>query len=598
MSAIKYKDLVDMEQKSVAAFGPRPLFGTKEAGHWGWMTYAEFGQRVDALRGGLAGQGIGRDDTVAIIAANRYEWAIAAYATYGLGARFCPMYEHQLEKDWQFIVDDSGAKLMIVSSRSIYDRVKDWPKASAHLKSVFCMALPKEDPQSFLALEQAGRDKPVPAASLTPETIAGFIYTSGTTGNPKGVLLSHENFVSNVNGVHEIFPLDPDDRSLSFLPWAHSFGQTVELHVMMSMGCSVALAESVEKLIDNFSEVRPTILVSVPRIFNRIYDSLQKKMAEAGGLKKKLFDAAIANEGRRRKLAEAGKKSMAANLKGAILDKLVFSKVRARFGGRLKYAFSGGAALSPEVAEFIDRIGILVYEGYGLTETSPIVSANCRTARKIGSVGKPLPGVTVHIDTSVLTDGSGDGEIVVHGPLVMKGYHNLPEETAAVMTSDGGFRTGDRGRVDSDGFLYITGRIKEQYKLENGKYVVPSPLEEQLQLSPVILQIYVDGANKQYNVALIVPDKLAVEKWAKEQGFGEAYEALLERAELKQLFARELDKFSADFKGYERVKEFAFLAEEFTTANGMLTPSLKLKRRVVLEKYAALLEELWSRQAG
>jgi long-chain acyl-CoA synthetase len=406
------------------------------------------------------------------------------------------------------------------------------------------------------------------------------------------------NFVSNVNGCHEIFPLDPEDRSLSFLPWAHSFGQTVELHVMMSMGCSVAVAESVEKLIDNLAEVKPTILVSVPRIFNRIYDAVHKKMAEAGGIKKKLFDAAVANEGRRRKLAEAGKSSTGANLKHRILDKLVFSKIRARFGGRLRYAFSGGAALSPDVAEFIDRIGVLVYEGYGLTETSPIVSANCRTARKIGSVGKPLPGVSVKIDRSMLEDGSGDGEVVVYGPLVMKGYHNLPEETKAVMTEDGGFRTGDRGRLDSDGFLYITGRIKEQYKLENGKYVVPAPLEEQLQISGFIVQIYVDGANKPYNVALIVPDKVAVEKWAKEQGFSEDYAAVLKKPETKQLFARELDKYSADFKGYERIKEFAFLDEEFTTANGMLTPSLKLKRRMVIEKYATLLNELWSRQAG
>lgn len=595
MSAIRFSDLVDMQQRSVATFGPRPLFGTKAGGQWSWTSFAEFGARVDHFRGGLAAQGIGPGDTVAIIASNRVEWAVAAYATYGLGAQFCPMYENQLEKDWQFIIGDSSAKLLIVSTLPIYERVSNLRQSLKCVQDVFCMALPKDNPKSFLALEQLGKAKPIPAAKLDPDTVAGFIYTSGTTGTPKGVLLSHANLVSNINGCHEIFPLDPDDRTLSFLPWAHSLGQTVDLHVMMSMGVSVALAESVEKLIDNFAEVKPTVLVSVPRIFNRIYDGLQKRMDEAGGLKRKLFYAAIENEGARRKLALSHKSSFWLNTKAKLLDKLVFSKVRARFGGRLKYAISGGAALSTKVAEFIDRIGILVLEGYGLTETSPIVSGNCPTIRRMGSVGKPLPGVRVRIDKSALEDNSGDGEIVVFGPNVMKGYHNLPEETAAVMTADGGFRTGDRGRLDSDGFLYITGRIKEQYKLENGKYVVPAPLEEQLQLSPYIAQVYVDGANKAYNVALIVPDKVAVEKWAREQGISGVFSEILAREETREFFQREIAKYCNEFKSYERVREFAFIAEEFSTDNGMLTPSLKLKRRMVVGKYSPLLADLWAR---
>jgi len=594
MTSPKFNDLVDMQEKSVAAFGNRNLFGTKEAGAWRWITFAEFGRRVNDCRGGLAAQGVDVGDTVAIIAANRVEWAVAAYATYGLGATFVPMYEHQLEADWEYILRDSGAKLLLVSTRSIYDKTKVWPDKLDALEGVFCMALPRDDAASFGALEAAGRENPVPSKDdIDPESICGFIYTSGTTGKPKGVLLSHGNFTSNVNAMHQIFPMDPSDSSVSFLPWAHSFGQTVELHMMLSMGCSVAFAESIEKLVDNIAEVKPTILVSVPRIFNKIYDGLQKKMVEAGGVKKMLFDAGLENEGERRKLAEGGRSSVLLNLKAAFFDKLVFSKVRERFGGRLRYAFSGGAAISIEVAEFIDRIGITIYEGYGLTETSPIATANCRGHRKIGSVGRAIPGVSIEIDSTAVENAGDEGEIIVFGPNIMKGYHNLPEETAAVMTKEGGFRTGDRGRLDSDGYLYITGRIKEQYKLENGKYVVPAPLEEQLQLSPYIVQVYVDGANHPYNAALVVPDKVALEKWAAAQGFGGNYDDLLKRDDTQKLIADELAKYAADFKGYERIRKFALIAEEFSTANGLLTPSLKLKRRKVIDMYGDLLNTLW-----
>ncbi len=594
MSSRKFRDLVDMQQQSVAAFGGRRLFGTKEAGAWRWTTYAELGRRVDDLRGGLAKLGVGKGDAVAIISSNRVEWAVAAYATYGLGAVFVPMYEHQLESDWEYILRDSGARHLIVSSRSIFDRVRGWPERLQDLEGVCCMSLPRDDESSFGGLEHLGRENPAQAREdIDPEDVCSIIYTSGTTGKPKGVLLSHGNITSNVNAIHEIFPLSMEDCSVSFLPWAHSFGQTVELHCLLSMGCQVAFAESIDRLVDNIADVKPTLLVSVPRIFNKIYAGLQKKIDEGSGVKKALFEAGMANEEERRKLAEVGRTSLVANLKGALFDRLIFSKVRERFGGRLKYAFSGGAAMSTEVAEFIDRIGILVYEGYGLTETSPIATANCRGHRKIGSVGRPIPGVRVEIDSSAVEDGGDEGEIIVFGPNVMKGYHNLPEETASVMTEDGGFRTGDRGRLDSDGYLYITGRIKEQYKLENGKYVVPAPLEEQLQLSRYITQAYVDGANRPYNAALIVPDREAIKQWAAEHGLEGSFEDLLDHDDTRRLIGGELARLSADWKGYERVREFALLGEELTTENGMLTPSLKLKRRKVVEKHGDILRGLW-----
>lgn len=592
MNPRPFTDLVDIFQYATTQFADNNLFGTKTKEGWEWLTYGNFGQRVNNFRGGLASLGIGPGDTVAIIAANRVEWAIAAYATYGLGARFCPMYESQLAKDWRYISNDSGAKVLLAATYAIYEEVRNWPGEVGAIEHVFCMSLPEEDESSFASLERIGAEYPVPLAEVTPETICGFIYTSGTTGQPKGVLLSHGNIVSNINGVASKFPIDRADISVSFLPWAHSFGQTCELHTLFSRGTAMAINDSVDNLIANFGEVRPTLLLAVPRIFNRIYDGLQKKMEEEGGLKKVLFDAAMKNADRRVELAQRGKSSLVVEAKHALLDKLVFSKVRDYFGGRLQYAFSGGAALSPEVGAFIDKLGIEVYEGYGLTETSPIATANYPGHRKMGSVGKAFPGVEVIIDSSVLDGDSDEGEIIIKGPNVMQGYHNLDEETAAVLNDDRAFRTGDLGRLDEDGYLYITGRIKEQYKLENGKYVVPAPLEEVVQLSPMITQAFIHGYNKPWNVILLVPDRIALEKWARKQGIKDDYEALLEHPKVHELMAQHLKEQCKGFRGYERPRKFKLIAEEFSVDNGMLTPKMSVKRNVVQERYGKEIEEL------
>jgi long-chain acyl-CoA synthetase len=592
----KFANMVQLYTHAVNKFGPRPLFGTKQRGEWKWMTYAEFGQQVDALRAAFAELGVGKGDRVAVIANNRPEWAIGAYATYGLRASYVPMYEAQLPKEWKYILNDCGAKLLLVANEKILGQIRELRADLPELKHVVVIdgAASGDGEHTWGSLVKRGTGKNVPA--VEPEDakeIAGFIYTSGTTGNPKGVLLSHGNLANNVSAIHAVFPMGEEDRSLSFLPWAHSFGQVVELHGLLSMGASMGIAESVEKIVDNLGEVQPTLLFSVPRIFNKIYDGLHKKMSEEGGLKKSLFYAAIANEDRRKALAAQGKSSGFADLKHKIFDKLVFQKVRARFGGRLKYAFSGGAALSKEVAEFIDNLGILVYEGYGLTETSPIATANWPGARKIGSVGKAIPGVRIEIDKSVTGD-EVNGEIIVYGHNVMQGYYNLPEENAKVFTPDGGFRTGDMGHLDADGFLYITGRIKEQYKLENGKYVSPAPLEEHLKLSPFIANVMIYGDNKPYNVALVVADMPTLEKWAEENGIGARGEALFDEERVRKLFEEEIEKYSAEFKQFEKIRKFLLIAEDFTTANDMLTPSLKVKRRFVMKKYGERLDALFS----
>jgi len=334
-------------------------------------------------------------------------------------------------------------------------------------------------------------------------------------------------------------------------------------------------------------------LCSVPRIFNRIYDGVNKQMAGKPKPIQALFRAGISAATKRRKEG-AGSLSLGEKIKLGLADKLVFSKIRAKFGGRMKYAFSGGAALSREVAEFIDALGITVYEGYGLTETSPIATANRPGAHRIGSVGKAIPGVKIVIDKEAAGEVN-QGEIVIHGPNIMHGYHNRDEENKAVFTEDRGFRTGDLGYLDDEGFLFITGRIKEQYKLENGKYVSPAPLEEQLKLSPYILNAMVYGDNRLYNVALVAIDVEAVKTWAQGQGLTfESDAAMCENGRVKQLVMDEIQKYSADWKGFEKVQKVTLTSEDFTTQNGLLTPSLKVKRRVVWQRYGQQIDALYA----
>ena len=583
----RFQTLVDIYNDAIKTFPDSPLFGTKRGGQWQWMTYLEFGKATDGFRAGLASLGLERGDRVAIIANNRPEWAIAAYACFGLGVAYVPMYEAQLPKDWEFIVKDCNAKALIVATDAIVEKTKDFLDTIPSLEHIISLDPATKTSERVRSFKELTATKTrVPTITPDPKDTAGFIYTSGTTGNPKGVILSHGNIASNVSAIHECFPMSSMDRSLSFLPWAHSFGQTVELHGLFSMGASLAIAESVEKILDNLTETKPTLLFSVPRIFNKLYAAVQKQISTKPAVIQSMVKSALATRAKQRKGEEV---SLGEGLILALTDKVVFSKVRAKFGGELKYAFSGGAAISTEVAEFIDSLGVTVYEGYGLTETSPIATANWPNNRKIGSVGKPIPGVTVKI-----TD---DGEIVVYGPNIMQGYHNRKEENDAVLMPDGGFKTGDMGKIDDEGFVYITGRLKEQYKLENGKYVVPTPLEEQLKLSAYVLNVMVHGDNKPYNVALIVANVPAVKEWGKDNGVSDSDpEKLLANPKVRALFKKELEHYGEKFKGFEGVKDFALISEDFTTDNGMLTPSLKVKRRKVFERYESLLESLYSKK--
>ncbi len=595
----KLENLVELLDRSLKLHGPQPIFGTKTEGRWDWITYAEFGQLVAKFRGGLASLGVQRGDRVALISNNRVEWAVSAYACFSMGVAVVPMYEAQLPGEWAFIINDCEAVAAIVATPQIYGKCKDLPEKAPSLKHLVCLfepggagdGVPGARTTSYKELLAAGEGSPAPAIQPTSKDTACLIYTSGTTGNPKGVILSHGNIASNVCAVGDLIPFGSGDRSLSFLPWAHSFGHTGELHLMITVGASMALSESVQKIVANLAEVHPSVLMSVPQIFNRIYEGVQKQMTEKPALIQGLFRAGLRAATKQSKGEALG---LVERLTLAVADRVIFSKIRAKFGGKLKYAISGGAALSYQVAEFVDALGITVYEGYGLTETSPIATVNYPGARRLGSVGKAIPGVRVVIDKSETHDPK-QGEIVIYGPNVMMGYHKRDEENKAVFTEDGGFRSGDLGYLDDDGYLFVTGRIKEQYKLENGKYVAPAPLEEKIKLSPLINGAMIYGDNRPFNVALIVPEMEALTEWTRAQGLSfDSPDAMLKHPRVVAHLQAEVDKYATDFKSFEKIKKIALSAEDFTADNGMLTPTLKLKRRVALQKYAPALDALYS----
>ncbi len=575
--------LVHLYERSCQRYADKPALGTKREGRWEWTTYRELREQIDLFRGGLASLGVGEGDRVAIIANNRVEWVVACFATYGLGATFVPMYEEQHAKDWQYILSDCGAKAVITASRSVFDEVLAMQLPQLHVLGI---ELPDDEPRCFSALMRVGAARPIGLEPPDPGRVANLVYTSGTTGKPKGVILTHANIASNISSIIQVFPLEPHDRTLSFLPWAHSYGQA-ELFYVLIQGASTALNDAIPHLLENLAEVRPTMLVAVPRIFNRIYEAVNQQMSEKPAFVRRMFQAGVRNAIRR---ANGERLNTLEKLQLAVDDRLVFDKIRRKFGGRLQFVLSASAALSREVAELVSALGLTVYEGYGLSETSPIVSANTREHRKLGSVGKVIPGVRVEIDAT-RSEVPGQGEIIVHGPNVMRGYHNLPEANAEVFTADGGLRTGDLGYVDEEGFLFITGRIKEQYKLETGKYVMPAPIEEQLKLSPFITNVMLYGANRPYNVALVVPDESAVRRWADENDL--EIDDLRRDPRVLELIMSELTDRSTELKSYEVPVKALLLEEDFTTENDLATPTMKLKRRNIEQRFARELDALY-----
>ena len=593
---VKPDNVVEILEKSILKFPQRPYLGTKnkKLKQYDWISYSDFGKRVDNVRSGLSELGIKKDDAVGIISNNSTEWAVCFYATNGLNARFVPMYEAELVQVWKYIINDAKVKVLFISKKEIYEKIKDVINAISTLKKVIIME--GDGPDTLAELEKNGSARKV--KSIYPEfsDVSILIYTSGTTGDPKGVLLSQGNITSNAHAtVANYSDFNEEDSALSILPWAHVYGLG-ELFVWGILGASMGIAEGPLTIGEDLLLVKPTFMSAVPRVFNKVYDGLWTKMNEEGGLPRKLFVMGVESAKKKRELAEQGKSSFMINLKFKIADAIVFKKIREKLGGRLKGSMTGSAAMNREISHFFWDLGIPLYDAYGLTETSPGVTQNCPKKYKIGSIGPVMSNCRVVIDQSVVEPGAKDGEIIVYGHNVMQGYYNKPDATKAVMTSDGGFRTGDRGRLDEEGFLFITGRLKEQFKLENGKYVFPVAIEEDIKLNHYIENAMIYGEGREFNICLVIPDFITLDKWAEKNNLPKNHAELLKADETKKFLENEiLNSLKAKYGSYEIPKKFIFIDEPFNLENGTMTQTMKLKRRVVFEKYKDQINAAYSR---
>lgn len=586
------RSLAELLETTCERHDLRPALGRKVGARFEWITYGQLRLDVARARQLLTELGVGPRDRVAIIADNCVEWAVLCYATAGCRAVFVPMYTAQTPAEWMHILKDCGARVCFCGTLGIHKQISALRQELGALEHLFCLQQGVED-RCVLGVRLAECEGAAPPPQLPePHEHAAIIYTSGTTGTAKGVVLSHENITSNAIAGASLFPIGPADRSLSFLPWAHAFGQTVDLHLLLRLGVAVAINDDVTNLLSNLVLSRPTVLVAVPRIFNRIYDNVSKQMRRRNKAVRILFDTALqaaTRKGRGHALSLADRAVL------GVADRLVFARVRERFGGCLRFAICGSAALNREVAEFVNALGIDLYEGYGLTEASPVVSVNTPLRRRFGTVGPPLPGTTVTIDRSVTGDPKL-GEVLVSGPNVMQGYYQLPNETAEVLTAERTLRTGDMGYLDEDGYLVIAGRIKEQYKLENGKYVVPAPIEERLRVSPLIANCVVFGADRPYNVVLVVPDREGVRQRLAQEGVNDPIEdSISSDPQVARWILEEVRALGREFRSFERPKRIALCEEDFTVKNGLLTPSLKPKRNEIIRRYRAKLDALYEK---
>jgi long-chain acyl-CoA synthetase len=590
----KPNNLVDLFENSLAKFASRNLFGVKnkETNQYEWVTYGAVAERVNNLRGALKKLGLSKGEKVGVIVSNSVEWFVCANATHGLGGVFVPMYEKELQKTWLYIIKDAAIKYLFVRDQRIYDIIKNFQKDLPDLKEIFILY--GEGENSLAALEKMGKANPIPSYKPHWSETAFIIYTSGTTGDPKGVLLHHGNMTHNARECHATFDVGEEEIGLGILPWAHSFGLTADLHAFILGGWQLGFAESADKLLINFSEIKPTHMSAVPRVFNIIYDKIQQGVA-ADPTKKQFFDAACAEAIKNRGLKEKTKEFQG-------YDALVFSQIRNIFGGRLKQVVTGGALMKPEIAMFFSDVGVPTYDGYGLSETTPVITNNSPTrGNKYGTVGKAFKDTKVVIDKSRVGEDSMDGEIVVYGAQVMQGYHNKPEATKDAMMPDTwngfpGIRTGDRGWLDEDGYLHITGRFKDEYKLENGKYVHPESIENDIKLLRYVANVIIYGEGRLYNVALVVPDFETLKTDSRTSAWAKGTpEETIANKECTDFISQQItEHLRKTFGGYEIPQKFLYIAEDFSVNNGMLTQTMKLVRRNVMKKYGEQLKALYN----
>jgi long-chain acyl-CoA synthetase len=568
---------------------------SKTANGWESITAGEMLRRVAGLSKALGELGIKAGDRVGIFAPNCAEWHVADFAITGLGAASVPVYFNESADRLTYILNDSGARIVITKGETQARKIAEARERMPGLEHVISVAPPSDLQGEILRYETliaTAGDADVAeyrrrSAQVAGDLLATIIYTSGTTGEPKGVMLNHANLSSNSIDSLKEYVFEPDDVALEFLPLAHVYERTVG-YGYLSRGVSIAYLEQIEAVAEALLEVHPTMTAAVPRFFEKLYANILEKGHRETGLKRKIFDWALRVAQESVPWRAYGKKaSSGLQLRWSIADRLVYSKIREGLGGKIRTFCSGGAPLAPELTEFFWSLNVRVFQGYGLTETAPVVTANLPTANKVGTVGRPIPHVEVRI--------AEDGEILVKGPNVMQGYYRKPAETREVLTEDGWFRTGDIGKLDADGYLIITDRKKELLKTAAGKFVAPAPIENMLKSCPYITNAIVVGDRRKFVSVLIVLNFATSEAEAKRQGreFSTRAQMLVDPW-VRDLISHEIERLTASLAQYEKPKRFALLEQDFTYASGELTYTLKMKRRVIEERYHDVIARLYA----
>jgi long-chain acyl-CoA synthetase len=608
--------LTEVEALMETRGGPRPEPGTlnqlffdavskynrpdalqyKAVGAYRSISHSEVALRVRRAARGLCALGVRRGDRVAILSENRPEWAIADFACLTAGMTDVPIYPTLPADQIAYILKDSGATAIFVSNRGQAEKIAEIRTQVPSIRHVISFDdVPTLTDMSLADVEQRGaegetediiRQYREDALKVRPDDIATIIYTSGTTGEPKGVMLTHDNIFSNVAAARRAIPFEGRDTALSFLPLSHIFERMGGHYMMFATGTSIAYAESIDTVPINMQEVRPTLVLSVPRLYEKMYARILETALTGGFVKKKIFFWArgVAERWANEKLA-GGAPSRSIARQYALAQKLVFSKLKARTGGRLRYFVSGGAPLSPEINKFFYAAGLEVLEGYGLTETSPVIAVNTPTNFRIGTVGKPIDGVEIKI--------AADGEILTRGPHVMKGYFNKPDATREAIEPDGWFHTGDIGEL-RDGFLAITDRKKDIIVTAGGKNIAPQPLENKVKTNKYVAQAVMLGDKRKFPSMLIVPNFEQLEKWAMRRNIIWTDRAqLLRMPTIQAKMEKEVNEELAGAAHFEIPKKIGLIEHDFSIERGEMTPTLKVKRKAIDKNYKALIDSLY-----
>jgi len=594
-SSASLTTLNDLFRRVVAAANPRAILWQDEFGQWQPISSDQIYQRVRALSEAFLGWGVQKGDRIAIIGANRWEWAVTDFAALAIGAVDVPIYPTLTGPQIAALLQDAGCRIAVVSDRQQFGKLNA-VRGQTQLERILIMdsTAPPEGAIAFSEILAGADDRgaehdPVfdaMARSVKPEDPATLIYTSGTTGEPKGVVLTHGNIAANQNVAPVDFTLGPTDVLISFLPLSHVTARALD-YVMYYYGVQIAYCSKFDKLAEVMLQIRPTVFVGVPRVFEKIREEVERH-AGLIPFMNRVLAWAVRVGARQAETVYSGRKP--SSLLWKLADKLAYARVREAFGGRVRIFISGGAPLGIDTAKWFASMGIALWEGYGLTETSPIIALNTPLRQRMGAAGVPMPNLDLKL--------AEDGELLVRGPSVFAGYWNQPAATAKAFDQEGWFHTGDIGHFDADGFLFITDRKKELLKTSGGKLVAPQPIENKLMVSPFVAQAALVGDRHKFVSVLLSPNFAALEEWARQKGIVASSRAeLVADSRVTALYAEIIRGVNGSLANFETLKRFRVVSDEWSIDSGELTPSLKLKRRVITTRYAALIDALYEDEA-